>query len=167
MAYTDESLAAAGAAVDRLDSLLGALAGYRQEGPSDPTLGRLLDDTRAGFDEAIDDDLNISAALAALFEGVRELNRRIDARLLSSADAVTAAAFIHDLDRVLSVTADREAEHLEAGLQALLDARSAARTARNWAESDRLRDELATRGVAVEDTRDGQRWRRLTEAGRG
>ncbi len=167
MAYTDESLAAAGAAVDRLDALLGALAAYRQDGPGDSTLDRLLDDTRAGFDEAIDDDLNISAALAALFEGVRELNRRMDARLLSTTDAATAAAFIRDLDRVLGVTADPEAEQLEPELQALLDERSTARANRNWAESDRLRDELVTRGVAVEDTRDGQRWRRLTEAGRG
>jgi cysteinyl-tRNA synthetase len=167
MAYSDESLAAAGAAVDRLDALLAALRAYRQDAPDDPTLGKLLDGTRAGFDDAIDDDLNISAALAALFEGVRELNRRIDARLLSTADAETATTFIRDLDRVLGVTADPETERLGPDVQALLDARSAARTGRNWAESDRLRDELAARGVAVEDTRDGQRWRRLTEAGRG
>ena len=49
----------------------------------------------------------------------------------------------------------------------LLDARAAARAARDWAGSDRLRDELAARGIAVEDTRDGQRWRRMVEAGRG
>ena len=49
----------------------------------------------------------------------------------------------------------------------MLEARAAARAARDWAGSDRLRDELAARGIAVEDTRDGQRWRRTVEAGRG
>jgi cysteinyl-tRNA synthetase len=50
-------------------------------------------------------------------------------------------------------------------VQALLDARAAARAARDWAASDRLRDELLERGIAVEDTRDGQRWRPLVRAG--
>ena len=67
-----------------------------------------------------------------------------------------------ELDGVLAVGED--AESLEPQLAALLDARLAARAARDWAESDRLRDELAARGVLVEDTRDGQRWRRQIEA---
>ena len=49
----------------------------------------------------------------------------------------------------------------------LAEREAAARTARDWASSDRLRDALAERGIAVEDTRDGQRWRRLVESGRG
>jgi cysteinyl-tRNA synthetase len=58
-------------------------------------------------------------------------------------------------------------ESLDADLRALLDDRDAARAARDWAASDRLRDELAQRGIAVEDTRDGQRWRRIAQATRG
>ena len=54
---------------------------------------------------------------------------------------------------------------LDPELQAMLDDRAAARAARNWAESDRLRDELLARGVAVEDTRDGQRWRLVVTSG--
>ena len=50
-------------------------------------------------------------------------------------------------------------------LEAMLDARAAARASRDWPESDRLRDELLARGVAVEDTRDGQRWRLLVTSG--
>ncbi len=56
-------------------------------------------------------------------------------------------------------------DDLEPELAQLLDERIAARAARDWAASDRLRDELAARGISVEDTRDGQRWRRLVEAG--
>jgi cysteinyl-tRNA synthetase len=163
--YSDESLPAAAAAVDRIDSLLTALAAYREERDDDPTLEDALDAVRTGFEAGLDDDLNVSEALGALFEGVRELNRRIDARSLSTADATRAAAVIRELGGVLGITPPDEAA-LDPELQAMLDERAAARTAKDWAASDRLRDELLARGVAVEDTRDGQRWR-LVVASRG
>jgi cysteinyl-tRNA synthetase len=161
--YTPESLAAAAAAVDRIDALLTALAAYRNDA-DDPTLSIVLDGMRTGFEAGLDDDLNVSAALGAVFDGVRELNRRLDARSMSSADARRASALVRELDGVLGVAAPA-AERLDAELQALLAARAAARSARDWAESDRLREELLQRGVAVEDTRDGQRWRLLVGTG--
>ena len=101
--------------------------------------------------------------LAALFDLVRELNRRIADRTMSTADAARARAFLHDLDEVLGILPDATdgASDLPAGAAELLEARIAARAGRDWAASDRLRDELLALGVAVEDTRDGQRWRRL------
>jgi cysteinyl-tRNA synthetase len=124
----------------------------------------VLDRTRAGFDAGLDDDLNVSEALASLFDGVRDLNRRIDARALSTRDAVRAAGLIRELDNVLGVAAPA-GSGLEPDLEAMLEARVAARAARDWAESDRLRDALLARGVAVEDTRDGQRWRQVVVSG--
>ena len=164
--YSDESLAAAGAAVARLDAVAAALGAYREERADDPGLPTVLDDARAAFGAALDDDLNISAALASVFDLVREVNRRIEARFLSSADAGTALASLRDLDRVLGILPD-EADALDPETLVMLEARAAARAARDYASSDRLRDELADRGIAVEDTRDGQRWRRLVESGRG
>jgi cysteinyl-tRNA synthetase len=166
LSYSDESLAAAGAALDRLDAALAALGAYEEERPDDPTLPDVLDAARATFESALDDDLNVSAGLAAVFDLVRELNRRIDARSLSTTDAERAVALLRDLDRVLAVLPD-DTDALDPGLAAMLDERRAARAARDWATSDRLRDELLARGIAVEDTRDGQRWRRLAEAVRG
>ena len=101
----------------------------------------------------------------AVFDLVRELNRRIDGATLSTADAGRALAALRDLDRVLAVLPDDASTALEPEVEALLDEREAARAARDWAASDRLRDELAARGVTVEDTRDGQRWRRTVEVG--
>jgi cysteinyl-tRNA synthetase len=164
--YTPDSLAAAGAAVDRLDALVAALAAYQEERPDDASLGSLLHDAREVFDAALDDDLNISAGLGALFDLVREINRRLDARLLSTADAAMVMAWLRDLDAVLGVLPD-EVDDLDESLRSLLDERVAARARKDWAASDRLRDELMGRGIAVEDTRDGQRWRRLVEVGRG
>jgi cysteinyl-tRNA synthetase len=164
--FSDESVTASAAALDRLDALVLALDAYREERPDDPTLASALDAARAAFGEALDDDLNISEALAALFDLVRDLNRRIEARSMSTADAERSLALLRDLDRVLGVL-DDASEALPADLAALLEERAAARAARDWAASDRLRDELAARGVAVEDTRDGQRYRRVAETARG
>ena len=159
LSFGDDSLAAASSAIDRLDALLAALAAYRNDCPDDATLPALLESARASFEAALDDDLNISPALAAVFELVRELNRRIDARQLSTADAGRATDFLRDLDRVLGIAPVAE-ETLDGELQKLLDARAAARAGRDWSASDQLRTVLAERGILVEDTRDGQRWRR-------
>jgi cysteinyl-tRNA synthetase len=159
LSFADDSLTAASSAIDRLDALLAALAAYRSDCPDDGSLAALFDGTRAAFETALDDDLNISPALAALFELVRELNRRIDARQLSTADAGRATDFIRDLDRVLAI-APAVDDAIEPELQKLLDERAAARAGKDWAASDRLRVVLAERGILVEDTRDGQRWRR-------
>ncbi len=166
LSHSDESLAAATAAIERLDASVVALSAYREDGPDDPSLPEVLSSARAAFGAALDDDLNASAALAAVFDLVRELNRRIERRSLSGADAGRALDALRDLDRVLAILPDPE-PGLDADLEALLAERAAARDARDWAASDRLRDELAARGIGVEDTRDGQRWRRLAELTRG
>jgi cysteinyl-tRNA synthetase len=158
--YSEAGIEAAGAALERLDAALAALDAYAEAQADDAGLHQLLAGTRTAFEAAFDDDLNASAALAAVFDLVREANRRIAARTLSTADAGRIAALIRDLDRVLGIGADAE-DTLEPELAAILEARAAARAARDFARSDELRDVLAGHGIAVEDSRDGQRWRRL------
>jgi cysteinyl-tRNA synthetase len=160
--FTEETLTAATGAVDRLSAALAALDAYREDREDDPSLAGLLDGARTSFAAAMDDDLNVSPALAALFDLVKELNRRIDARALSTADAGRAAAVVRDLDRVLAVAEDDDTA-LSDAVAALLDARSRARGERDWARADELRAELQRHNVIVEDTRDGQRWRRAVE----
>jgi cysteinyl-tRNA synthetase len=160
MSYNDDALPAAAAALDRLDSVVAALAAYRGDGPDDASLDDALLSTREAFEAALDDDLNISAALAAVHDLVRDVNRRIAARTISTTDAGRIVAFLRDLDRVLAIL-DEPAEGLEPALAGLLEQRAAARAAHDWGASDRLRDELAAAGIVVEDTADGQRWRRV------
>ena len=164
--YSDDSLAAATAALDRLDAAVAALAAYREDHPDDPGVDGLLATADEAFGLALDDDLNVSAAVAVVFDLVRDLNRRIDGRSLSTRDAERSLAALRSFDEVLAVLPQPD-DQLDADALALLDAREAARAARDWAASDRLRDELAERGIAVEDTRDGQRWRRQLETARG
>jgi len=164
LSFGPDSLHAATSAVERLDALWAALGTYASDAPDDPGLDGVLRAAREGFEAGFDDDLNVSPALAAVFDLVRELNRRIAGRSLSTDDAARARAVIADLDRVLALLPDEDV--LEPTLAALVEARAAARERREWAESDRLRAELLSHGVAVEDSRDGQRWRR-TEARHG
>ncbi|MEO5939566.1 MAG: hypothetical protein ABIZ72_01580 [Candidatus Limnocylindrales bacterium] len=102
----------------------------------------------------------------AIFDLVRDLNRRIDGRVLSTTDAARALATIRSFDEVLGVLPAAD-EDLDEESRTMIEKRATARANRDWAASDRLRDVLAERGIAVEDTRDGQRWRRQPEPARG
>jgi cysteinyl-tRNA synthetase len=157
--FSERSLAAATAAIERISAAVAALDAYAEERPDDASLVGLLAEKRATFAAALEDDLNISEALAAMFDLVRELNSRVAARSLSTDDARRGAAAIRELDTVLGVLGD-QVEDLDAELAAMLEARVEARASRDWARSDELRDALAAAGVVVEDTPDGQRWRR-------
>ncbi|MBA3852204.1 MAG: cysteine--tRNA ligase [Chloroflexi bacterium] len=161
--FTEAALATAASSVERLATVLLALDAYRQERADDASLAELLEGTREAFRGHMDDDLNVAPALGAIFDLVRELNRRLADRALSTADAALAASALRDLDSVLGVAEDPTAPQADRAVQRLLDLRVAARAERDWARSDGLRAELAELGVTVEDTADGQRWRRSTE----
>jgi cysteinyl-tRNA synthetase len=164
--FSDESLAAAASAVERLSTVLARLDLYRMEGADDPGAAVALERGRAAFESAMDDDLAVAPALGAVFDLVRDLNRRIDDRTLSTADAQRAAAGLRDLDRVLDVMEPddgADGEEPLAEITSLLEERVQARAAKDWPRSDLLRDQLAERGIVVEDTRDGQRWKRMEQ----
>jgi cysteinyl-tRNA synthetase len=161
MEYTEDTLRHAAAAVERLSTALADLDSHRSEGADDPTLPDVLVTARRRFADALDDDLNVSGALAAVFDLVKEVNRRRDGGALSTADARRAAVALRDLDRVLAVTEPDERALPDEAARLLAD-REKARGARDFAASDRLREALLTEhGIAVEDTKDGQRWRRV------
>jgi len=107
------------------------------------------------FEEALDDDLNISAALGFLFETIRETNRALDRTEL---DAASANAWLNWWERVNSVLVlEEEIAPLPPGIAKLAEARAQARLAKDWRKSDELRDELSVRGWEARDTKDGQK----------
>ncbi len=159
--FNEESLVAATAAVERLSTVLAALDAYRETRADDPGVAQVLEAAHDAFETAMDDDLSIAPALAAVFDLVRDLNRRISDRSMSTDDARRAAQELRDIDQVLAVMTPDEAIDARptAEVMGLLEERATARATRDWARSDALRDQLAAMGILVEDTHDGQRWR--------
>jgi len=118
---------------------------------------------RERFIEKMDDDLNTADGLAVIFELVRELNGKVtDAA--SAGLAAGAHTLLLELANVLGLLENNQSvnqdEDLDQEVQLLVDARQAARMAKNWAESDRLRDQLSGMGILLEDTPQGVRWKR-------
>jgi cysteinyl-tRNA synthetase len=118
-------------------------------------------DAREAYRAALDDDLNLPAGLGRVFDLLRGANSAIDAGRVGTAGRLALAELLADVDAQLDVLGGQEPA-LEAEAQRLLDDREAARRARDFATSDRIRDELHERGIVVEDTPAGPRWRRAT-----
>jgi len=133
--------------LERIDRCVDALAARAKDEPAPEFAQKALD----AFTAAVNDDLNIPKAFAALFELVRETNA-------SGTCSKAVLEVFEKMDTVLGVIFFGKAAKAEvpAEVQALLDARAAARAAKNWAESDRLRDEIAAAGWTVKDSKDGQ-----------
>jgi cysteinyl-tRNA synthetase len=115
-------------------------------------------DTQIGqqFEEALDDDLNISAALGFLFESIRETNRALDRNELEAASAKAWLNWWERVNSVLLVEKEKEQE-LPPEIAALAEAREMARRGKDWRKSDELRDQIAALGWDVRDTKDGQK----------
>jgi cysteinyl-tRNA synthetase len=161
--FTWDALAQARAARDRLLEFSRALEAVAAERPADPDVPALVADTRGSFVAGLADDLNVSAALAALFEFVRRGNTLLARSALGIGDARRMSALLRELDAVLGVLAPPREDALPDDLRALLDERQRARRDREFARADELRAELLRHGVVLEDTKDGVRWKRLKD----
>ena len=179
--FTLEGLDRAAKSVDRLHSfsrrLEEASAGFVGEGDTPSSAGAGSEEAdaeelairwRIAFERALDDDLNVADGMAATFDMVREGNSMLDSAADPESASAIAGALLPSIvafDRVFGVLALRGREELsaDAGLagwvESQLAARTRARERRDFAEADRIRDEIIARGVLIEDTPDGPRWR--------
>ena len=124
-----------------------------------------VDTARQAFKASLEHDLNTAAALAAVFDLVRDVNAAIDAREISAADASVVRQAIEEFDRVLGVVSLRQAEDAQPPvpveeIERLIEERHAARRQRNFAAADGIRQQLADRGVLLEDSPAGTRWKK-------
>ena len=151
------------ARIDECSARLSELASDRTEGSAGGSTAAELPEWasagREAFKEAMDDDLNSARALAALFGIVTAGNRAMEAGTVNAGTASAVLALLSDIDRVLGFIVERKAEADVAALK-LVELRAAARLEKNWAEADRVRDELARLGWVVHDTDAGPRLRR-------
>ncbi len=172
--FTFDGLQQAASAVERLRNFADRLAQGKFAPGRHPGMSERIAKAAADFDAGLSDDLNTAQALAAAYDLVREANVAIDKGELRQDDVAAAKEFLANFDRVFAVLEDNDAAKLnELGYakdaDALSDAevekriaeRDAARKRRDFASSDRIRQELAERGIILEDNRDGSvRWKR-------
>lgn len=129
--------------------------------------GELNAELKAAFDkrvdqfiEAMDDDLNTADGIAAVFELVRDINSLAIGKGESKATLEYAAKIFDELTNVLGLVYNRKTETLDEEIDAMIEARTQARKDKNWAEADRIRDELKAMGIVLEDTAQGVKWHR-------
>ncbi len=170
--YSPEVVEQGITALDRLyncrDSLRFALSHAGEEEPADAQeIRELLQTRKEQFIAAMEDDLNTADAIATLFELVRDINSRLTSSGGTSKSTAPcrrlceeASALFDELTGVLGLLYSRQESSADAEIEALIAARAEARKQKNWAESDRIRDELKAMGIVVEDTPQGMKWRR-------
>jgi cysteinyl-tRNA synthetase len=150
--FTIEGLSAARNALARLDEWTRRVRELSEHAKSADKLN--IPELEA-FGSALDDDLNISAALAAVFDVVRETNRRIDVGEVTSEAAKGLIEWLQGVQSVLAM--EPEDEEIPQEVLALVERRAQARAAKDWKLSDSLRDQIQALGWTVKDSKDGQK----------
>jgi cysteinyl-tRNA synthetase len=152
---------------DGLDAARNALQRYNDfitnledcpGGASDGQAAEVIKKAKEGFEANLDDDLNISGALGVVFDYVREINRLRAEAKLSVSDKEEALKTMLGFDSVLNFRS--KTTSLDAEIEELIRQRGEARKSKNFALSDKIRDDLAARGIVLEDTPQGVKWKR-------
>ena len=112
------------------------------------------------FEAGMDDDLNTSVALAVIHNLTRDVNTALARKQLLRENQSELLSLLDRFDTVLNIFGDRQAEMLDSEIQSLINERQEARRRRDFARADEIRVELAGRGIILEDTKDGLRWKR-------
>lgn len=153
--FTLDGLKAARETLRRIKDFIDRLQAANGSGIS---LSSYINETRTAFKEALSDDLNISVALAALFDFIKKTNALIDAQKISSEEAQSALAFLDELDHVLGVLPlKQESLEIPQEIQEAFEKRQAARASKDWAEADKQRDFIHAQGYLIEDSPTGSR----------
>jgi cysteinyl-tRNA synthetase len=165
--FSFEILAQAEAALTRLGDFIARVERISESasGPSHAEIAERTEKARTDFKEMMSWDLNAPAALGVVFEFVREMNAAMDSGSVSGADAASILDAFAEWDRVLGVLDLRKAEDAAppvpvAEIEQLIAERRDARRNRNFARADQIRVDLDARGIILEDSASGTRWKR-------
>jgi cysteinyl-tRNA synthetase len=158
--FTFEGLQGAESTIERLKNFRRLVTESKTAEGSNTDAKGTIDRALGDFEAAMDDDLNTAAALAAIHDMVREINSIIARGELHSQDRQAVLEAISKFDSVLGIFGAESTEILDDVIEALIAERQESRRNRNFARSDEIRDLLAEKGIVLEDTKDGVRWKR-------
>lgn len=156
--YSAEALEVAKNTLKKLHTFISRLNAIDKEIAGFMDLDQLVYDLKNGFDDALDDDLNIAGALATLFDFIGKVNYPLTKGMIGKRDAGEILTALKNIDKVLGVM-DFDVQIARKEISELIARRNAARNIRNWSEADSLRDQLVALGVDVLDTPQGAIWR--------
>ena len=158
--FTFEGLQGAESTVERLRNFRQLVTEAKAAEGSNLKAAVSVTNALTDFEEAMDDDFNTAAALAAIHDLVREINTVMAGDGLLSKDRDGVLDAVAKFNSVLGIFGEAEGGSLDAGIEALVEERQEARRQRNFTRSDEIRDLLAEKGIVLEDTKDGVRWKR-------
>lgn len=156
--FTEGSVKAADNAVQRLNDFMVKLKEINNNAKN-KGIENIIQKAKKEFEEAMDDDLNISSALSHIFEFVKEINSLMMKSQVGNAGAKKIISFMHEIDKVLGILQEKE-EKLKPEFKKLIDEREKARKEKDFAKADSIREELRQKGIILEDTKDGVRWKK-------
>jgi cysteinyl-tRNA synthetase len=158
--FTREGIRQAETAIRRVDDLLDRLSEVTREGEALAESREAASRALTRFEEAMDQDLNTSAALAALFDLVKEGNTALSSSSMTKGDARAFREAIERMNQVFAVFGRSEKMALDREVEKLIEERIQARARRDFQRADAIRKELEGRGIVLEDSPSGTRWRR-------
>lgn len=157
--FTSEGLRQARESVQRIRDFERRVREAETEEGGAREVEAMVLETRKGFMEAMDDDLNTPRALGEIFELIRRVNARLDIQKISEGERMSILSLLKDFDAIFDVLETRDVT-LEAEVRHLIEEREQARRQGNFGVADRIREDLKKRGILLEDTAKGTRWKR-------